>query len=127
MKVRHQPIDDAKAIRRPNEDARLRLARANRPVGLGRALERAHARRAHRPHLSARPRDANESSRAVSGAIEYHSSCIGCAAGSSTSTGLNVPAPTCRRTSARATPRDSSAAEQLGREMQPCRGRSDRP
>ena len=63
---------------------------------------------------------------AVISGIVNRSSCITCSAGSSTSTGLNVPAPTCSTTSARFTPALGDRGEQLGREVQPRRRRGDR-
>ena len=57
----------------------------------------------------------------------YHSECITCSAGSSDSTGLNVPAPTCSTTSTRLTPREATASSSSGVKCSPAVGAATEP
>src|SRR3989304_4592183 len=64
---------------------------------------------------------------AVASGVGYPSAAITCCAGSSTSTGLNVPGPTCSTTSATMTPRRWISASSSGGKGRPAGGGAPPP
>ena len=89
-----------------------------RAVVVRRALERAHARRPDRPHASARRAPLVDRPRRVSATPSTTPRASRAAPGSSTSTGLNVPAPTCSSDFGARDAARRERGEQLGREVQ---------
>ena len=128
MEVGEQRVDHAEAVARADEDARSRRRPARTaPSVAGRALERAHHRRADRDHAAAaRARAALDRLAPSPSAISQRSACIACSSIRSARTGWNVPAPTCSVTRAISTPRALEPLEQRRREVQARGGRRHR-